>query len=72
MANTSNSKSKTSKAKTIVGKAPTKRGKATEQGIVNVVKNETCPTKAANPAEVTNTTSAYTKLAKNANRFDMN
>lgn len=71
MAKTSNSKS-TKSTKTTAGKAPTKRGKSTEQGIVNVVKNETCPTKATNPAEVTNTTSAYTKLAKNANRFDVN
>lgn len=52
-----------------VRKSPTKRNKPADQSIVNVVKHECCPGKADCPAEVINTTGAYSKLAKNANRF---
>lgn len=54
-----------------VRKSPTKRNKPADQSIVNVVKHECCPGKADCPAEVINTTGAYSKLAKNANRFDV-
>jgi len=54
-----------------IRKSPTKRNKPADQSIVNVVKHECCPGKADCPAEVQNSTSAYAKLAKNANRFDV-
>lgn len=54
-----------------VKKSATKRNKPADQSIVNVVKHECCPGKADSPAQVQNSTSAYTKLAKNANRFDI-
>lgn len=55
-----------------IKKSATKRNKPADQSIVNVVKHECCPGKATKPAEVVNSTSAYAKLAKNANRFDIN
>lgn len=54
-----------------VKKSATKRNKPADQSIVNVVKHECCPGKATNPAEIVNTVSAYTKLAKNASRFEL-
>ncbi len=54
-----------------VKKSPTKRNKPADQSIVNVVKHECCPGKATKPCDVVNSISAYTKLAKNARRFDI-
>ena len=54
-----------------VKKSATKRNKPADQNIVNVVKHECCPGKATKPCDVVNSTSAYTKLAKNATRFDI-
>lgn len=54
-----------------VRKSPTKRNKPCDQSIVNVVKHECCPGKADCPAETQNSISAYAKLAKNAQRFDV-
>lgn len=54
-----------------VKKSPTKRNKPADQSIVNVVKHECCPDKATKPCDVVNSISAYTKLAKNATRFDI-
>lgn len=54
-----------------VKKSATKRNKPCDQSIVNVVKHECCPGKATKPVDVVNSTSAYSKLAKNAYRFDV-
>ncbi len=54
-----------------VKKSATKRSKPADYSIVNVVKHECCPDKAMKPAETINSLSAYTKLAKNASRFEM-
>ena len=67
MANSKNTKSNSKTGNT--NKSKSTRNKSADSNIVNVVKKECCPKKAANPMNFSDSTAAYAQLAKVADRF---